>query len=286
MKKFIILVLSLFFSFEIFAVDNARWIWYPGDFEVWLHTVVGGRRQERGQPFPPFWRVDSPYGLVVFQTKFEIMAPETVSIYADGRFQVQIDGTIAHNFDPQNFSLPAGKHSLQVMVENYRTFPSLLVEGETVKTGPNWQVTNQNKVNYLAASGAFSNPQLPPSTFSLEYEPVTGQVIQQNEKSVLIDFGKETVGKVVVAGVKGKGTLKLFYGETRQEALAEILAETYDFLPVDRSSAVADTTETKAFRYIYAVADPGVSFGEISALYEYLPVEYKGDFECSDDLQN
>jgi hypothetical protein len=34
------------------------------------------------------------------------------------------------------------------------------------------------------------------------------------------------------------------------------------------------------------VADPGVSFGEISALYEYLPVEYKGDFECSDDLLN
>lgn len=286
MKRIIILVLSLFVSFEILAVDNARWIWYPGDFEVWLHTVVGGRRQERGQPFPPFWRVDSPYGLVVFQTKFEIMAPEMVSIYADGRFQVQIDGTIAHNFDPQNFSLPAGKHSLQVMVENYQTFPSLLVEGKTVKTGPNWQVTNQNKVNYLAASGTFSNPQLPPSTFSLEYEPVTGQIIQQNEKSVLIDFGKETFGKVVVPGVKGKGTLKLFYGETRQEALAETQAENYDFLPVDHSFAVADTTETRAFRYIYAVPDPGVSFGEISALYEFLPVEYKGDFECSDDLLN
>ncbi len=286
MKKIIILVLFFFVSFEIFAVDTARWIWYPGDFEVWLHTVVGGRRQERGQPYPPFWRVDSPYGLVVFQTKFEIMAPETVSIYADGRFQVQIDGTIAHNFDPQNFSLPAGKHSLQVMVENYRTFPSLLVEGETVKTGPNWQVTNQNKVNYLAASWTFSNPQLPPSTFSLEYEPAAGQIIQQNEKSVLIDFGKETFGKVVVAGVKGKGTLKLFYGETRQEALAETQAENYDFLPVDRAASASDTTETRAFRYIYAVADPSVSFGEISALYEFLPVEYKGDFECSDDLLN
>jgi hypothetical protein len=164
MKKFIILVLSLFFSFEIFAVDTARWIWYPGDFEVWLHTVVGGRRQERGQPYPPFWRVDSPYGLVVFQTKYEIMVPETVSIYADGRFQVQIDGTIVHNFDPQNFVLPAGKHSLRIMVENYLTFPSLLVEGETVKTNPNWEVTNQNKVNYKVASSIFSNPQLPPST--------------------------------------------------------------------------------------------------------------------------
>jgi len=29
---------------------QAHWIWYPGDFEVWLHTDVGGRRQERQEP--------------------------------------------------------------------------------------------------------------------------------------------------------------------------------------------------------------------------------------------
>jgi hypothetical protein len=286
MRKIFVFGLAILFSFETFAGDKARWIWYPGDFEIWLHTVVGGRRQERAQPYPPFWRVDSPYGLVRFQKDYETAVPETVRIFADGRYIVRIDGDIAYDFDPQKFVLPAGKHSLQFLVENYKTFPSLLVEGETVKTDESWTVTNQNQVFYQAGTGDFSNPQLPPSAFSLEYQPIAGQVIQKNKNSVLVDFGKEIFGKVIVANTKGKGTLKLFYGETRQEALAETQAETYDFLPVDRSSAVADTTATRAFRYIYAVADPGVSFGEISALYEYLPVEYKGDFECSDTLLN
>jgi hypothetical protein len=55
---------------------------------------------------------------------------------------------------------------------------------------------------------------------------------------VLIDFGKETFGKVVVPGVKGKGTLKLFYGETRQEALAETQAKTTISFRLTGSSAV------------------------------------------------
>ena len=27
---------------------EAKWIWYPGDFEVWLHTKVGGRQAGDG----------------------------------------------------------------------------------------------------------------------------------------------------------------------------------------------------------------------------------------------
>lgn len=38
---------------------EATWIWYPGDFEVWLSTKVEMRRQERGVIMPPFWKKDS-----------------------------------------------------------------------------------------------------------------------------------------------------------------------------------------------------------------------------------
>jgi len=286
MKQVLISLILIVFCLDAFSEDKARWIWYPGDFEVWLHTEVCGRRQERGQIYPPFWRVDSPYGLVRFEKNYEIAEPETISIFAEGRYQLRIDGDIVYHFDPQSFVLPAGKHDLQFLVENYKTFPSLLVEGEMVSTGETWKVTNQDQVFYQAEAGKFYSPQQPPSAFCLEYKPVSGKIIQKNGNSVLVDFGKEIFGKVIVADVKGKGTLELFYGETRQEALAETQAETYDLLPVDRTVFAFDTTETRAFRYIYATGEPGVSFGEISALYEYLPVEYKGDFECSDPLLN
>ncbi|MDD4109657.1 MAG: hypothetical protein PHH93_13155, partial [Prolixibacteraceae bacterium] len=264
----------------------ARWIWYPGDFDIWLHTIVSGRRQERGQPYPPFWRVDSPYGLIKFEKVYDIKESETIKIFADGRYHMRIDGRVIYGFDPPNFKLPAGKHVLTFLVENYKTFPSLLVQGETVFTDESWTTTNQNQQYYNAASGKFFDPVEPPSAFSLEYTRVYADIITEQPDSILLDFGKETFGKVVIKNLTGEGKLALYYGETRQEALAETEAETYDFIEVTNDAPAGHITETRAFRYIYAVKDKGVSFDEISALYEYLPVDYRGSFECSDTLLN
>jgi alpha-L-rhamnosidase len=265
---------------------EAKWIWYPGDFEVWLHTKVGGRRQERGQPYPPFWRVDSHYGVVVFSRKYNNPADENIKIHADGRFQFRIDGNISYNFDPLNFLLPGGDHTVEVMIENYRSVPSLLIEGKTFFTDERWQVTNQDQKFFNAASGTFTEPLFPPSTFQLSLKPVSAKVVEQSSGSMLVDFGKETFGKVIAENVKGNGKLQLYYGETRQEALSETLAETFDYIDIRNNVALNDTTETRAFRYILAKWDKSISLDKISALYEYLPVEERGTFECSDSLLN
>ncbi len=286
MKTTLISFLLFFSTLTAFSQDKAEWIWYPGDFEVWLQREVGGRRQERGQPYPPFWRIDSPYGLINFDKAFDIPEPETVSIHADGRCQVRLDGGIIYDVDLMKVALPAGKHNLALLVENYKTFPSVLVRGKRVNSDKSWSVSNQNKVSYTADAAGFSDPNRPPSTFSLEYTPITAKVIQKENNKILVDFGRETFGKVIVKNLKGSGRIRLFYGETRQEALAGTLAETYDYIDVDRPLPVNDTTETRAFRYISAVSDAGVSFDEISALYEYLPLTNKGGFTCSDTLLN
>ena len=274
------------FSQNLETNGNAKWIWYPGDFEVWLHTQVAGKRQERGQPYPPFWRVDVPYPVIRFEKQYELETPETVKIYADGRYYLRIDGVIQTDFDPQNFTLPAGKHSLLFLIENYKTFPSLLIQGNHVRTDNSWTVTNQDNSYYGAASADFAEPDAPPASFSLEYTPITAKVIQQDKNALLLDFEKETFGKVVVEKLKGQGRLKLFYGESKEEALAKTEAETYDYLDINRQFTTDETTDTRAFRYIYAVWDEGVSFQKISALYEYLPLQQKGTFECSDSLLN
>ncbi len=286
MKKLIALVILVIISNNILADDGACWIWYPGDLEVWLHTKTSGKRQQRGQPCPPFWRVDSPYGLVGFQKSYEISDPDTIKIFAEGQYQVRIDGELVYNFDVENLILPAGRHSLRILVENYDDFPCLMVEGREVNTDETWLVSNQNKKYYTASIGSFNSSQIPPTKFSLEYAPIIGEVVEKEKNSVLIDFGKETIGKVIVEDVYGTGELKFFYGETKEEAISKIQAETFDFIKIDKKEPMADTTDVRAFRYIYVVGTPNVSFNGISALYEYLPVEYKGDFECSDTLLN
>jgi len=273
-------------TFQSKETIQSKWIWYPGDFEVWLHTEVGGRRQERGQHYPPFWRVDSPYGIVGFEKTYDIAKPETISVFADGRYNIKIDGKFVYDFDPMKIVLPAGRHSLHFLVENFKTFPSLLVQSKTVFTDDSWRVTNQNKVFYSAASGKFSKSDLPPSKFHLDYRPIKGEIIKEGQNSMLVDFGRETFGKVIAEKAKGHGKLRLFYGESMQEALAETNAETYDYLDVNTTFPVNDTTAAHAFRYIYAVCDSTVSFKKISALYEFLPEKNRGDFSCSDSLLN
>ena len=286
MKKILLAFCLVLMVNEAFAQQKANWIWYPGDFEVWLQTQVGGRRQERGQPYPPFWRMDSPYGVVLFEKTYESAAVETIRIRADGRYQVRLDGNILHDFDPEKLALPAGKHGLSLLVENYRTFPSIWIEGKSVVTNSSWKVTNQNKTYQDAYEAGFTDPMKPPSTFSLSYKPVEAIVVEKRPDRLLVDFGKETFGKVVVTGATGKGKIRLFYGESKQEALAGTEAETYDYLRIDRTQPANDTTAARAFRYICAETDPGVSFGGISALFEYLPVTGRGEFSCSDTLLN
>ncbi|HBB90318.1 MAG: hypothetical protein A2X22_06990 [Bacteroidetes bacterium GWF2_49_14] len=286
MKANLFFFLILFSFSPAFPQEKASWIWYPGDFEIWLHTEVGGRRQERGQIYPPFWRVDSPYGLVQFETNYNIPEAETVQVHSDGRFNVRIDGEMIYDLDPMNLALPAGKHHLLFLVENFKTFPSIRVQGKRVNSGKDWRVSNQNKKYNTVGTGNFTDPLSPPDRFSLEYTPISARVIQQEAHKTLVDFGKETFGKVIVKGLKGTGKIRLFYGETPQEALAETLAETYEYRNVNRSVAASDTTDSRAFRYILALTDPGVSFDRIEALYEYLPLTNKGSFECSDTLLN
>lgn len=289
MKK---IVIALLFGLHVTAIaqtkpsNQSKWIWYPGDFEIWLHNQMSGKRQERGQPYPPFWRVDSPYGLIRFEKNYEITEADTLAIYAQGRFNMRIDNQLIYNIDPAKVIIPAGKHNLQLLVENYKVFPSILVKGNKIKTDEQWIVTNQNQKYHQAASGKFLDPAVPPSKFKLEYRPINGKIVNQKSNAVLIDFGKETFGRIVIHQLEGKGKLNLYYGETKEEALAERLAETYDEFAINSKQAKNDTTAARAFRYIYVIKDEGINFQKIDGLYEYLPLTKKGSFKSSDSLLN
>ena len=50
------------------AASAQTWIWYPGDYEIWLGnqmTTAYGTRCF----FPPFWKTDSHYVVVEFSKK-------------------------------------------------------------------------------------------------------------------------------------------------------------------------------------------------------------------------
>lgn len=282
-----LLLLFVIFTTQAQTDSKARWIYYPGEFEIYLSKKINSQRTERNQHYPPFWRLDAPYGTVQFTKQVELAKEETIRLQVEGKYYFTIDGVIQYDFTPNAVKLPAGKHTLQLMVENYNTLPSIRIEGETVVTNADWQVRLLD--GRSVAASVYHNatsPIEPPSTFKLATTPIDAKIIDRTDRYTLYDFGRNTFGFPVLQGVRGSGTIHLYYGESREEAMADKIAETWDVKTVDYITQCNDTLPTKAFRFVKVATTPGVSVEHLSALYEYLPVDYRGSFSCSNPLLN
>jgi alpha-L-rhamnosidase len=91
--KKIIFFYFLLLTFDLsLSAQQATWIWYPGDYEIWLSNQMQNRRTDRETFFPVFWKVDNHYALMDFHKVFDLKEPEDVSIYAEGQYNVKLDG--------------------------------------------------------------------------------------------------------------------------------------------------------------------------------------------------
>ena len=302
------LITALALSASALSLSAQTWIWYPGDYEIWLGNRMNNRRTDRGAYFPPFWKQDSHYVTVEFSTVVDLKQAETMTIAAEGSYNVKVNGKMMFGM-PDKLTLPAGHHKINIKVHNQATPPALYVNGKTVKTDGTWKVTFEDK-EWINESGKasdtsatvyqsaglwnFNSPDQKPSIFKLK----TRHDNAISSKNGLYDFGRETFGFVILHGIKGNGTIHIYYGESAEEANDADHCETYDCLRVENGivtdlatnakESLADTytmKNSKAFRYIRIAAD-GCTVDNASMNYEYMPEEEKGTFRCNDEELN
>jgi alpha-L-rhamnosidase len=296
---FLLMLLSL--TTEIYAQGKATWIWYPGDFEVWLSNKMQNRRTERGSFLPPFWKLDNHYILIDFHKVFDLKQAEEAELFVEGQYNVKIDGKAFAGY-PKKITIPAGKHKISLKVFCQDKVPAIFVRGKNVVSDSSWLVTYEDKewidetgkasdqsgTTWLsAASWNFDSPASPPSKFSLTTKAQSPVKVERTNKSLLLDFGKETFGFIKLHGLKGKGKADIYYGESREEALSVEGCETLDNLEVNLNQKKDSLIDlSKAFRFVNVKLDPGVSLDSVSMLYEYAPIADKGRFRSSDPLIN
>ena len=277
--------------------NKTTWIWYPGDFEIWLGNIFNNRRTERGAMFPPFWKQDSHYVTVEFSREFNLDREETITIACEGQFNLMLDGKLQFG-QPKTFTVPQGKHKLNLKVWNQATPPALFIEGATIHTDSTWLATYEDKIwidengvahgsgIYVpAASWNFDDIDTPPSQYRLErseQRPVCSHSVTTN--GTLYDFGKETFGYLKVKGLKG--CIHIYYGESAEEAMDKEHCETLDILTGGQSPC--EICDSKAFRYVYIETEQNASYEEVLMDFEYAPMEKErsGSFRCSDELLN
>jgi len=299
--KILFLGVSLFAVHVSLTAQQATWIWYPGDYEIWLANEMENRRTDRGTFFPVFWKVDSHYPLMDFHKVFELKEAEEVTILAEGKYNVKLDGKPFEG-TPAKILVPAGTHKINVKVFCQEAVPSIYVRGKTIVSDGSWLATFEDK-EWIDETGKtsdisatkwlpagywnFNNPLEPPSAFRLPVVPLRAVSREVTERAVLVDFGKETFGFIKLHGLKGKGTLTIYYGESREEALSKEGAVTLDKISIDQLGP-ADTVMplSKAFRYVNIVREGEVSFNDVSMLYEYAAIDDRGGFRCNDEEIN
>lgn len=286
---------------SLFAQQGPTWIWYPGDYEVWLSNHMQNRRTERETYFPPFWRMDSHYVLVEFHKEFNITEREEIKIAAEGKYNVKLNGKMLPGM-PDKVLLPPGKHKLNIKVYNQQNVPALFVSGKQLFSDKDWLVTFEDKewidetgkassqsgtLYVKAGHWNFNKMDAYPSAFKLPTRPEKAKKIQKDAAGTLVDFGKNTFGFLTFHQLQGKGKVNIHYGESKEEALDKEFGETTDQLAIDILQKKDSTLQlSKGFQYVYIEADSTISFDDISMQYEYLPVADRGYFKSSDPQIN
>jgi alpha-L-rhamnosidase len=292
--------LSVFVSLW-FNSAAQTWIWYPGDFEINLSNKMQNRRTDRNTFFPPFWKMDAHYVLMDFHKVFDLAAPEEITVYAEGEFNLKLDG-VAVESGVNKLTVPAGKHKVNVKVWNQANVPAIFVQGKTIISDASWLVTFEDKewidesgktsdisdTKWLnAGSWNFNDPTQLPSAFKLPVKKLNAVSATKNKNEYLVDFGKETFGFVKLHGIKGSGKINLYYGESKEEALSVDDAMTLDRLSFTKNVQTDSVMIlSKALRYVNIVCEGNISIDSASMLYEYADVKQRGTFTCSDDLIN
>ena len=273
------------------ASNGARWIWYPGDFETYHAEEVQSRRLEWGGSTPVMWPQYTPYPVIRFSKALDLSEPEEIEVRVDGegsiRFPWQKEGNMSES--RATFSLPAGRFTIAFVVQNHDTFPSLYVDGRTVKSDETWLADWLDAAPRPAGSSPlFTDPTQVPSVWRLDVEPKMAVSQRRTGRGLIADFGEETFGYVVFENVVGNGRVKIVYGESEKEALSDApgQADVWEMLDLQSASAITQDV-SRAFRYVHVIPQSdGVDVGALSMLYESLPLERKGSFRCDDALIN
>ncbi|MCM3626850.1 alpha-rhamnosidase [Paenibacillus glycanilyticus] len=261
--------------------QSPEWIWYPGDFEIYHHLLLNTRREERYHRWPAFWRLDDCYHNVRFRKEVMCDTPEEMTVHAHGSGLIWVDGKRYPFGKPIN--LAAGSHMIEIMVARTDGLPSVFIEGQQSASNSTWEA-NDYSVDWLPAgcNGLYLKQEDDPSIFAFQYEEILPVSVEQREDGLLYDYGKETFAALQFENLQVSKDIKLFYGESIEEALDTDHSIIIDTIPAASHSY---RCHPRAFRYIFLQGVQKEQL-ELTAMYEYLPLEQKGSFACSNVLIN
>lgn len=257
---------------------KSYWIWNYGDYEIFHTNLVNCRREHYGEFRPPMWKLYDVDRNVKFYKEIDLEKDGSFVLHLNGKGAVCVDG---ERFLPEKRSkISKGKHKLSIEVFNLDGLPAAFLESDVISTDGSWFTKKVgDDYSYVGFDEAYCTADSNPEIFKFSYERKNPINREPKENGVLFDFGKEIFGFLYIENADKNDKLHVSYGESIEEALDLEWAVIYE----DVCGSESYKLRQRGFRYIYITGAKNVN---VYAELEYLPLEVKGHFECSDKSVN
>ena len=252
---------------------RGAWMWYYGEYAIYHSMKTNLRRQERSAFVPPLWKISTPYPSVRFKKTFTCEGG-SFRCFLNGMGRVRLDGVYYE--EKTWIPLTPGEHTIVISVFRENGLPAAFVESEVCPSDDSW-LADYYVGNYSPAESdpRLNDQDISPEQFPFAYETCQPVAAEETEIGRLYDFGRELFGFLDIAGADPEDTLHVYYGESREEALDPehcILLESV-------SGQESYRLRQRAFRYVCIKNAPKAL--QVTAQFEYLPLEKKGSFACN-----
>jgi len=258
---------------------RSYWIWHYGDYELFHNMKLHMRREEYGMNVPAFFKIDRPHLNIKFKKSFRTDFDGYMTVYLNGIGRINLDG---HFYAPEaRINVPSGEHTVEVSVANESGFPSIFVESDVCPSDKTW-LSSHIAGHFCPVGGdeAFDSADCRVEKFPFEYEEKSPITTEELCDGVLFDFGEELLARLLIDNADENAELCVIYGESREEALDREEAIILESV----SGRASYCLKARAFRYVCVIgANSDIS---ARAEHEYLPLEQRGSFECSNELYN
>lgn len=309
----------------------ANWIWYPGDFEIYHGMCQNFDREERGFFWPAYWHIADCRRHVVFHATYRLEKETKFRVTAKGIGHVLVKWKEeAPDWFPSGrpfyqekkyavgewICCPAKEIWIDAVIGNRTGLPCIYVEGEVIRSGKNWTVTDFIAHETPAGwNDMYVRKEQDPQVFEYTEQLCQPVCKERVNGGMLYDFGRELTADTLIKinGEERPERVTLCYGESRTEALDTQLCYLKQMLEIPGQrdgvwEGCAGTSEReadceaspfgrwesgqcyhsklRAFRYLFIPEGENAALITVEALYKYVDFPKRSGFSCSDGLVN
>ena len=200
--------------------NKTKWIWYPGDMELYYAMKQNFSRVERGMGWPAFWKSEGFRNRIVLRHSYDLKEETSFVVLANADAVGHV--VVGERKYPLGTEIHCQKGMVRISVHlgSIASFPAACIIGDVIRSDETWMAEDYARDPVPAGSSPFfEDAKQDPSVWTYSekiFEPVR---VEQHQEGTLFSFSQEMTAVVELEWRRERRPCKVYIGETKAEAL-------------------------------------------------------------------